>query len=246
MLGWAIFQGTATLELAGAELTPFQIWLNELRDVFDSARQSSFFFAYIIDPISAALDAVVNWLRELLSQPAFPRPVPEIGWFGVVALFTYVAYWVAGLRSAILVFVGLLLFGLLGYWPDSIDTLIVTFVAVSICVIIGIPLGIWMARSTRANAAITPILDVMQTMPSFAYLAPLVLFFGIGPASAVVATLIYALPPLARITAHGIRSVSARRPSRRSARWARAVGRCCARCSCRWRGGPSWWGSTSA
>ena len=55
---------------------------------------------------------------------------------------------------------------------------------------------------------ITPILDVMQTMPSFAYLAPLVLFFGIGPASAVVTTLIYALPPLARITAHGIRSVS--------------------------------------
>ena len=114
----------------------------------------------------------------------------------------------AGLRSAILVFVGLLLFGFLGYWPDSIDTLIVTFVAVFICVIIGIPVGIWMARSKRANAAITPILDVMQTMPSFAYLAPLVLFFGIGPASAVVTTLIYALPPLARITAHGIRSVS--------------------------------------
>ena len=134
--------------------------------------------------------------------------MPEIGWFGVVALFTWLAYWLAGMRSAILVFVGLLLFGFLGYWPDSIDTLIVTFVAVFICVIIGIPLGIWMARSTRANAAITPILDVMQTMPSFAYLAPLVLFFGIGPASAVVTTLIYSLPPLARITAHGIRSVS--------------------------------------
>ena len=208
LIGWAIFQGTATLELAGAELTPFQIWLNEVRDAFDSVRQSSFFFAYIIDPISEALDAVINWLRELLSQPAFPRPVPEIGWFGVVALFTYLAYWVAGLRSAILVFVGLLLFGLLGYWPDSIDLLIVTFVAVSICVIFGIPLGIWMARSPRANAAITPILDVMQTMPSFAYLAPLVLFFGIGPASAVVVTVIYSLPPLARITAHGIRSVS--------------------------------------
>ena len=101
----------------------FQIWLNELRDVFDSARQGSFFFQYIIDPISAVLDAVINWLRELLSQPAFPRPVPEIGWFGVVALFTYLAYWVAGVRSAILVFVGLLLFGFLGYWPDSIDTL---------------------------------------------------------------------------------------------------------------------------
>src|SRR6185312_770317 len=130
VLGWAIFRGTDTLELGGAELTGFQTWLNELRDAFDSARQGSFFFEYIIDPISAVLDAVINWLRELLSQPAFPRPVPEIGWLGVVALFTYLAYWLAGVRSAILVFVGLLLFGFLGYWPDSIDTLIVTFVAV--------------------------------------------------------------------------------------------------------------------
>ena len=162
VLGWLIFQGTATLELGGAELTGFQIWLNEIRDAFDSARQGSFFFQYIIDPISTVLDAVISWLRELLSQPAFPRPVPEIGWLGVVALFTYLAYWLAGVRSAVLVFVGLLLFGFLGYWPDSIDTLIVTFVAVFICVIIGIPVGIWMARSKRANAAITPNITIVS------------------------------------------------------------------------------------
>ena len=208
VLGWVIFRGTATLEIGGAELTGFHSWLNGIRDAFDAARQGSFFFEYIIGPISAAIDAIVNGLRDLLSQPSFPRPVPEIGWVGVVALFTWIAYAVAGLRSAILVLVGLLLFGFLGYWSDSIDLLIVTFVAVAICVIIGIPVGIWMARSPRANSIITPILDVMQTMPSFAYLAPLVLFFGIGPASAVVTTLIYALPPLARITAHGIRSVA--------------------------------------
>jgi len=76
VLGWLVFQGRATLELGGAELTGFQIWLNEIRDAFDSARQGSFFFQYIIDPISTVLDAVINWLRELLSQPAFPRPVP--------------------------------------------------------------------------------------------------------------------------------------------------------------------------
>ncbi len=208
VLGWIIFRGTATLEIGGAELTGFHNWLNGIRDAFDTARQGSFFFEYIIGPISAALDGIITGLRDLLSQPSFPRPVPEIGWLGVVALFTYIGYAVAGIRSAILVLVGLLLFGFLGYWSDSIDLLIVTFVAVAICVIIGIPLGIWMARSARANTVITPILDVMQTMPSFAYLAPLVLFFGIGPASAVVTTLIYALPPIARITAHGIRSVS--------------------------------------
>jgi glycine betaine/proline transport system permease protein len=123
-------------------------------------------------------------------------------------VFSWLAYALAGLRSAVMVLVGLLLFGFLGYWDDSIDLLIVTFVAVLVCVVIGIPLGIWMARSRRATAVLTPILDAMQTMPSFAYLAPLVLLFGIGPASAVVTTLIYALPPLARITAHGIRTVS--------------------------------------
>jgi glycine betaine/proline transport system permease protein len=208
VLGWMLFRGTATLEIGGAEVTSFHNWLNGIRDAFDSARQGSFFFEYIIGPISAGIDAVVSGLRDLLSQPSFPRPVPEIGWFGVVALFTWIAFALAGVRPAILVLVGLLLFGFLGYWPESIDLLIVTFVAVFICVIIGIPLGVWMARSPRASSIITPILDVMQTMPSFAYLAPLVLFFGIGPASAVVTTLIYALPPLARITAHGIRSVS--------------------------------------
>jgi glycine betaine/proline transport system permease protein len=208
IVGWALWKGQATLALAGADLTNFQLWLNEVRDAFDSARGNSFFFEYIIGGISAALDGTVNWLRELLSQPAFPRPVPEIGWLGVVALFTWMSYAIAGLRSTILVLVGLLLFGFLGYWSDSIDTLIVTMVAVAICAIFGIPLGIWMARSKRATAVTTPVLDVMQTMPSFAYLAPLVLFFGIGPASAVVTTLIYAMPPLVRITAHGIRSVS--------------------------------------
>ena len=208
LLGWAIFRGRATLEIGGADLTDFHLWLNGIRDGFDEARAGSFFFEYIIGGISAAIDATVTGLRDLISQPSFPRPVPEIGWFGVIAVFSWVAYALAGLRSAVLVLAGLLLFGFLGYWEDSLDLLIVTFVAVLVCVVIGIPMGIWMARSRRATSVITPILDAMQTMPSFAYLAPLVLVFGIGPASAVVTTLIYALPPLARITAHGIRSVS--------------------------------------
>jgi glycine betaine/proline transport system permease protein len=208
VLGWAIFQGRATLEIGGADLTDFHLWLNGIRDAFDEARADSFFFEYIIGGISAVIDTIVTGLRDLLSQPSFPRPVPEIGWLGVVAIFTWLAYALAGLRSAVLVLVGLLLFGFLGYWADSIDTLIITFVAVLACVIIGIPTGIWMARSRRVAGVITPVLDAMQTMPSFAYLAPLVLVFGIGPASAVVVTLIYAVPPLTRITAHGIRSVS--------------------------------------
>ncbi|HET6627243.1 MAG TPA: ABC transporter permease subunit [Nocardioidaceae bacterium] len=208
LAGWAMWRDTANLELGGAQLTDFHRWLNGVRDDFDAARDSSFFFEHVIGGISSALDGTVTFLQNLASEPAFPRPVPEVGWLGVVAVLTWLAYALAAWRAAVLVLVSLLLFGSLGYWGDSIDLLIITFVAVVLCVVIGLPVGIWMARSRRATTVITPILDAMQTMPSFAYLTPLVLFFGIGPASAVVTTLIYAIPPLVRITAHGIRNVT--------------------------------------
>jgi glycine betaine/proline transport system permease protein len=87
------------------------------------------------------------------------------------------------------------------------DTLALTLAAVLLSLAIGLPLGIWAGLSDRFNAVVTPVLDFMQTMPSFVYLAPLTLFFLIGPASATIATVIYALPPAIRYTAHGIREV---------------------------------------
>ena len=113
-----------------------------------------------------------------------------------------------GLRSTILVGATFLSFGLVDLWSDSMDTLIITLLAVVICMVVGIPLGIWMARRKAVSNAVTPVLDIMQTFPPFCYLAPLALFFGIGSACALVLTIIYALPPLVRITEHGIRSVS--------------------------------------
>jgi glycine betaine/proline transport system permease protein len=87
------------------------------------------------------------------------------------------------------------------------DTLALTLSAVILALLIGIPLGIVAGLSDRFNRLITPVLDFMQTMPTLVYLAPLTLFFLIGPASAVIATMIYATPPAIRLTAHGIRSV---------------------------------------
>ena len=103
---------------------------------------------------------------------------------------------------------GFVSFGLLGLWQQSMDTLALTLAAVLISLAIGIPLGVWMGLSRAVERVLTPVLDFMQTMPTFVYLAPLTLFFLIGPASAVIATLIYAAPPVIRITAHGIREVS--------------------------------------
>ncbi len=208
--GWALFKGVDTLALPFQDVLGFHKWLNQLSDDIQlAATRGNWFFSGVIGTIGDFLNWLVAQLQELISAPAFPRPVPQIGWLGVVALFTWMAFATAGVRSAILVFLTTLSFGFLGYWADSMDTLIVTGVAVVICCMIGLPLGIAMARRRSVSAVITPVLDLMQTMPAFAYLAPLALLFGIGASAGVVCTLIYALPPLVRITEHGIRSVPA-------------------------------------
>ncbi len=126
----------------------------------------------------------------------------------MVALLAWIAFALAGWRSFIMVTLTVLSFGFFGYWEDGMDTLIITGIAVAICVVIGLPVGIAMARRKLVSNSVTPVLDVMQTMPAFAYLTPLALIFGIGPAAAIVVTVIYAVPPLVRITEHGIRSVA--------------------------------------
>lgn len=205
---WATLRGLDTLELGGAETTDFQLWLNSVRDAFDTARTNSFVFQHIVQPITDGVNGLVTFLQGIFSQASAGRPVPEIGWLGVVVLLAWLALAFAGVRSMLLVGACVLLFGFFGYWAQSIDTLIVTFFAVGICTVLGLPLGILMARSRRVSAAVSPVLDLMQTLPSFAYLAPLALVFGIGPAAAIVTTIIYSLPPLVRITGHGIRGVS--------------------------------------
>jgi glycine betaine/proline transport system permease protein len=208
VVGYIVFKGKMTKALGLQDTTGLHRKLNDARDWVQLDGKDNWFFGGVLGAIGDGLNSLVEFLQKLVSIPAFPRPVPEIGWLGVVALAAWVTYVLAGLRSMILVAVSLLLFGVVGYWDIAQDLLIVTTLAVVICVAIGIPVGIWMARSKAASTVVTPVLDVMQTLPAFCYLAPLALFFGIGPATAVVVTLIYALPPIIRITEHGIRSVS--------------------------------------
>ena len=205
--GWLLLNGRDTLVLGGSDTTSFHRWLNGVRDGFDAARETNWFLSGVVGSISDALNAALQWLQYLVSQPPAGRPVPEVGWVGVMAVLVLVAYVVAGLRSAVLVTAGLFAFGFLGYWTDSLDLLLVTAVAVALCALVGLPTGIAMSRSRKVRAAVTPVLDLMQTVPAFAYLTPLVLLFGIGSASAVMVTFIYAVPPLIRVTAHALDNV---------------------------------------
>jgi glycine betaine/proline transport system permease protein len=201
-------QGKNTKELGLQDTNELHRRLNEARDWVQLEGQDNWFFGGVLGAVGDFLNWFVEELQGLISVGIFPRPVPEIGWIGVVALAAWVTYVFAGLRYTILVAVSMLLFGVFGLWEYSIDTLIITLMSVGFCMAIGIPIGIWMARKKAVSTVVTPILDIMQTLPPFCYLAPMALFFGIGPAAAVVLTLIYALPPLVRITEHGIRSVS--------------------------------------
>jgi glycine betaine/proline transport system permease protein len=207
VVGWAVLKGQDTLALDQAEVTPLHQRINDVKASVDAGRNSNPLFLYVFNEIRLVIDNLVTFLSNLIAQPAFGRPVPLLGWLGVVAIATLIAWAVSNVRMALLTAAGLVFLGLQGLWVESMQTLALTLAAVFFSLLIGIPVGIWAGMSARFNTVITPVLDLMQIMPTYVYLSPLVLFFLIGPASAVIATLIYAAPPVIRITAHGIRSV---------------------------------------
>ena len=124
-----------------------------------------------------------------------------------IVLFTAVAYWKAGISTTLLSFLGLLFIYLTGYWTETMETFSLVLASAIIALAIGIPLGIWTARSETASRIIRPVLDLMQTMPAFVYLIPAVLFFGLGTVPGAFATIIFAMPPVVRLTSLGIRQV---------------------------------------
>jgi glycine betaine/proline transport system permease protein len=211
LIGWIVLwiplHGIHTLTLASSDLTPLHSWLNDVNAAVNASRNTSPIFLYVFNEIRLVIDTLVKVIQGLISQPSFGRPAPLLGWLGVVAVSGFVAWAFGNAKVALLTIAGLLFIGLQGLWQESMDTLALTLAAVLVSLLIGIPLGVWAGMSDRVDRAITPVLDFMQTMPTFVYLAPLTLFFLIGPASATIATLIYAMPPVVRITAHGIRAV---------------------------------------
>ncbi|MEV8031824.1 ABC transporter permease subunit [Streptomyces sp. NPDC086182] len=204
---FALLRGKQTLTLAAADLTDLHRWFNDVNDTIGADRNSNPLFLYFFNEIRLVIDNLVTFIQSLISQPSDGRPLPQIGWLGVVGIAGYISWAVGNWRVALLAVAGFTFFGLQGLWQESMDTLALTLSAVFVALLFAIPLGVWAGLSDRFNRIMTPFLDFMQTMPTFVYLAPLTLFFLIGPASATIATLIYAAPPAIRITAHAIRSV---------------------------------------
>jgi len=148
--------------------------------------------------ISAPIDTVLNGFESILNFIPFPI---------VLLIFVVLAYKTNGFKFALFSLLSLIFIDLVDLWSESMTTLAMIFTAVLFCMIIGIPLGIIASRSNTFEIILRPILDIMQTIPSFVYLIPVVMLFGVGLTPGVVATIIFALPPIIRLTNLGIRQV---------------------------------------
>lgn len=207
VLAWWLWHGVDTLALPGREHTELHARMTGWRDALIQGRADNALMQ-VTGHIAELTRDLVDWLQRMLSKPNPPRPVPEIGWLGVVGIAMWISNAIAGWKYAVLNGAILLTCGLLGFWAASIDTLIVTLLSVLLAVIIGMPIAVLVGTSRWADRIVSTVLDLLQTMPTFVYLIPVVLFFGIGSATAIVATLIYALPPIIRVAGFGIREVS--------------------------------------
>ncbi|WP_424980575.1 ABC transporter permease [Leisingera sp. S232] len=150
-------------------------------------------------------DGITHVLRGMLS--AITSVFVGTPWPITMSVLLFIAYQVAGSRTAIFVGASLIYLAVFGFWQTAMDTMSLVVASSLICVVAGLPLGVWVGKSRRGQAVVTPILDVMQTIPSFVYLLPAIAFFSIGKPPGILATVIFAMPPMVRLTALGIRHV---------------------------------------
>ena len=166
-------------------VSQFVDWLVEnYRDFFQSLK-------WPVDQTLNGLDAGLNWLHPLI----------------IIAVISFAAYRFSGKGLAVFSVVTLVLIGLLGLWEDTMTTLAMVLSSVVFCALVGIPIGIWAGRSNRFESFLRPVLDAMQTTPAFVYLVPIVMLFSVGNVAGVLATIVFALPPVIRLTSLGIRQV---------------------------------------
>jgi glycine betaine/proline transport system permease protein len=172
---------------------------------------------YII-PLDDWIETVVDWLVanyrsqfQLIKWPV-EQTLGSIDWFlnvlppiVVIILLALAAWRVSSWKLGVFTAVTMTFIGFLGLWEDSMTTLAMVLSAVVFCTIVGIPTGILAARSDRFEQVIRPVLDAMQTTPAFVYLVPVVMLFSIGTVAGVIATIVFAMPPIIRLTNLGIR-----------------------------------------
>ena len=175
-------------------LIPLDSWVTQVIDWI------VLHFRPVFQGIRIPIDFILSGFEQLLTS--LPSPI-------AIILFALIAWQLAGRVMGIATFVSMIVIGAIGAWSEAMVTLSLVLTSLLFCLIIGLPLGIWLARSDKAASIVRPILDAMQTTPAFVYLVPIVMLFGIGNVPGVVVTIIFALPPIIRLTILGIKQVPA-------------------------------------
>lgn len=172
---------------------PMDVWVNNA-------------VAYLLQTYGDLLESLANaLLAPLIGLDRLLRSTP---WFVLIPMLGIAAFAGSGrLAPTLGVMASMFLIGILGMWDQAMQTLAIMIVAIVLSLAVGIPLGILLSVSERARSCLLPILDIMQTLPVFVHLIPAVLFFGLGKIPAIVATVIYASPPVIRLTDLGLRLV---------------------------------------
>lgn len=171
-------------------------------------------------PIGEVIEIAIDWLTENLSGffnvikailegalNFFEMIFNGIPWFLMILIIALIGWKVASNKVALFSIIGLSIIVSIDLWTETMETLALVVTATVIALAIGIPLGIWMSNNDKLDRFMRPILDFMQTMPAFVYLIPAVYFFDLGQVPGAVATVIFAMPPVVRLTSLGIRQV---------------------------------------
>ena len=181
-------------------LNPFQLYTIPLSDWISNS------INFIVDnfrPLFQAISFPIRWILQNIEWVF--TAIPPLIFIIIIGL---IAWYLAGRKITIYSILALILIGSVDIWDQAMVSLALVVTAVVVCLVVGIPIGIICAKSDRIEGLIRPLLDVMQTLPSFVYLVPVVMLFGIGEVPGVIATIIFAIPPLIRLTNLGIRQVS--------------------------------------
>jgi len=174
------------------KVIPLDVWVSQFVDwLVDNYRDVFQALKWPVDQTLNGFDAGLNALSPLI----------------VIAVLAFAAWKFSGKGLAIFTVITLTVIGLLGLWMETMTTLAMVLSSVIFCALVGIPLGIWAGRSDAFEAGIRPVLDAMQTTPAFVYLVPIVMLFSVGNVAGVLATIVFALPPIIRLTSLGIRQV---------------------------------------
>ena len=207
----------------GSDATPASDWLGSAASTGSTPEAAPNLWQHLLqdglpvqDWINQGLDWVVTHFRPFFQAVRTPIDATLTGveqallivpWPVLTVLLALVAWQFAGRGLALGSALSLALVALLGIWPEAMVTLALVLTSLAFCVLIGLPLGILLASSDRAQNLLRPLLDAMQTTPAFVYLVPVVMLFGIGNVPGVIVTIVFALPPLVRLTNLGIRQV---------------------------------------